>query len=30
MLQCKLFTSMYMSTDSIKLELQEAELEGVD
>jgi hypothetical protein len=28
--QCKLLTVMYMSTDSIKLELQEVELEGVD
>jgi hypothetical protein len=27
--QCKLLTVMYMSTDSIRLELKEVELEGV-
>ena len=30
MLQCKLLTFMYMSTDSIELELKGVELEGVD
>jgi len=28
--QCELLTVMYMLTDSIKLELQEVELEGAD